>query len=114
MPRNALPDYPMPDGFSASSQRLWQVLVPRRARSIGRRALLEETLRARDRAEEFRLLIAAQGLVGTTKTTGMVHMNPLVRAEKDARALFAKLASLLGLQWDSMVDGRVADDDDAG
>src|SRR5262245_42181221 len=112
MPRARTP-YPMPADLSEGSQVIWRQLVPSRARSVGRRALLEEALRARDRAEEFRLLIATQGLVETTKTTGMVHMNPLVRAEKDARALFAKLAGLLTLQWDSMVDGRVADDDDA-
>lgn len=61
----------------------------------GRLALLEQALRARDRAEECRALIAAQGLVTITKRTGAVHVHPLVKAEKDARAGFAKLAGLL-------------------
>jgi hypothetical protein len=63
--------YPVPEGLSTSSQGCWRRLVPNRARSVGRRMLLEDALRARDRAEEFRVLLAAQGLTETTKTTGM-------------------------------------------
>ena len=101
---------PQPAGLSPSAGLLWRRLVPHRARSLGRQLLLEALLRARDRAEEFRLLIAEQGLIEVTKGTGMPHLNPAVKAEKEARGQFAKLAGLLSLQWDNLVDGRGVDD----
>jgi hypothetical protein len=104
---------PPPTGLSSMSEDAWRLLVPSRARSPGRRLLVEQMLRALDRTEECRALIAAQGLTQSTKTTGMVHVNPLVKAEREARGLFAKLAGLLSLEWDAMVDGRGVHDYDA-
>jgi phage terminase small subunit len=89
--------YPPPDGLSDAGQDLWRKLVPKQSQSPGRLALLEEALRARDRAEEFRALIAQQGITTITKTTGAVHVNPLIKAEKEARALFAKIAGMIAL-----------------
>jgi phage terminase small subunit len=91
---------PAPEGLSSRAATLWAELVPRVVKGPGRLALLEEALRARDRADECRALIAAQGLVTITKRTGAFHVHPLVKAEKDARAVFAKLAGLLRLAWD--------------
>ena len=43
----------------------------------------------------------------TTKTTGTVHLSPMVKVEREQRALFAKIWSgLCHLEWDCDVDGR--------
>jgi hypothetical protein len=34
-----------------------------------------------------------------------VHINPLVKAEREARETFARLAKMLKLDWDHDVDG---------
>lgn len=80
-------------------------MAGKRSKSAGRLALLEQALRALDRAEQFRALIASDGLTTATKTTGTVHMNPLVKAEQAARGQFAKIMGMLSLEWDPNVDG---------
>ncbi len=88
---------PPPDGLSARSQILWNELGPRHAQTLGRRLVLEEALRARDRAESARLAIAAAGL--TTAGNGrMQHAHPFLKVEAEARRAFVALASQLGLE----------------
>jgi hypothetical protein len=98
--------YPPPAGLSEASEALWRDLVPSRGKSAARRALIAEALRARDRADEFRALIATQGATTTTKTTGALHLNPLVKAEQEARGMFARILLGLHLEWDPSLDGR--------
>jgi hypothetical protein len=93
-----------PDGLLPRSQELWAALAPRRAKSVGRKALLEEALRSRDRGDEFRRLITQQGLVTVTERSKVAHLNPLVRAEREARGTFAKIMGLLHLEWDHEID----------
>jgi len=94
-----------PEHLSERSKALWRAIVPRRAVSPGRLALLQTALEALDRAEEARQAIAQQGLVTVTKTTGAVHINPLLKVEKDNRQLFARIWCELSLHWDVTVDG---------
>lgn len=68
--------------------------------------LFEEALRARDRSDQFGALIAQQGLVSVAERSKVQHLNPLVRAEREARATFAKIMGLLHLEWDHEIDGR--------
>jgi hypothetical protein len=98
--------FPPPDQLSPSSEALWVQVAGRRAKSPGRLALVEQALRARDRAEEFRALLATQDLVTVTTTTGAVHVNPAVRSEREARQLFAKIWTALHLEWDAELDSR--------
>lgn len=95
-----------PAYLSQHSQGLWRNLVPSRAKSIGRRQLLTVALEALDRAEEARLILARDGLTATTKTTGAVHVHPLVKVERESRQLFLRAWADLGLGFDSRVDGR--------
>ena len=67
--------------------------------------MLEQCLRALDRADECHRLLGTQELVSVTKTTGAQHLHPLLRVEKEARETFARLAGMLGLQWDPAQDG---------
>lgn len=95
-----------PEHLSERAKGLWREVVPRRALSPGRLALLQTALEALDRAEECRVAIGRDGLVSKTETTGAVHVHPLLKAEKDSRQLFARLWTALDLQWDFEVDGQ--------
>jgi len=77
-------------------------------RTLGRRTLFQAALEALDRAEDARVLIAADGLVAKTASTGALHLNPAVRVERESRTQFAKLWGSLDLNWDDP-DGRVED-----
>jgi hypothetical protein len=80
--------------------------VEGRTKSEGRRALLEQALLALDRADEYRRLLAGQDPVMVSRGTGTPHLHPLIRAEKEARETFARLAGMLGLNWDPNEDGE--------
>jgi hypothetical protein len=97
-----------PHGLSERSLALWHAVVPARGSSPGRCALIEEALRALDRAEEARTLLAAEGMVTKTETTGAVHLHPLAKVERENRALFARLWCGMGLDWDRDLDSRLA------
>ncbi len=92
--------------LSARSTALWRELVPSRARSAGRLVLLQSALEALDRADQAREVLDREGLTTTTKRSGVVHLHPLVRVEKDSRAQFRAAWSRLGLEWDPNIDGR--------
>jgi hypothetical protein len=102
-----IPPPPPPEDLSERSKALWSAVVVTRARSAGRLAVLEEALRSLDRADEARHLLAQQGLLNVTKTTGAVHLNPLSKVEKEHRGLFVQLWVGLGLNFDVDVDGRL-------
>lgn len=96
-----------PVHLSERAKDLWSKLVPRRARSPERVALLQAALEALDRADQAREAINREGLTTTTKTTGAVHIHPLARIEREARQQFARIWSDLSLQWTAGVDGRL-------
>lgn len=103
-------DIPKPPAhLSARSKALWKDLVPRRARSAGRKALLQTALEALDRAEQARKAIAKTGLTTTTKTTGAVHINPLIKIERESRQQFARIWSDLRFNFDPRQDGTHQD-----
>lgn len=95
-----------PDGLSEASQTLWRAVVPSRALSPGRLALIETALQARDRAAEAREAIDQEGmlLAGAGKIR---HANPLLKVEKDSLALFQRCWAQLGLHWDQQIDGNL-------
>jgi phage terminase small subunit len=61
--------------------------------------LLEQMLAAYDRAEQSRVQIEDAGLTVTTERSGVSHANPLLRIERESRALLARLATTLNLQF---------------
>jgi hypothetical protein len=91
MPKNpeppAEPPPPPPDHLSARSQELWTQLI-HDAKTRGRQVYFQAALEALDRADEARAAIAKDGMTWTTPTTGAIHVNPLIRVEKEARAQF--------------------------
>lgn len=101
------PPPPAPPGhLSAESQELWRAIVPSRALSPGRLALLATALEARDRATLARLAIAGQGMMITNPDTGMQHINPMLKVEHDGWGAFCRAWALLGLGFDGAIDGR--------
>lgn len=102
-----LAGWPAPPGLSEASQRLWRQLVPDRARSAGRLVLIEQALRALDRAAEAREIVATEGLM-TGGSGKMSHLHPLLKVEKESMALFGKLWAQLSLAWDAQADSKLS------
>ena len=96
-----------PEGLSERAARLWAAEAgpKRRTQSEGRLLLLEQALRHLDRADRLRQTIDAEGPTTVTKTTGALHLHPLLKVELTERALFVKLARVLELQWAHGTDG---------
>ncbi len=95
-----------PPHLSARSKALWSEIVPRRARSPERLALLQAGLEALDRVDDCRAVLAKEGLTFKTKTTDALHCHPLVKVEKEQRQLFIRCWDALSLQWNREIDGR--------
>jgi P27 family predicted phage terminase small subunit len=89
-----------PAHLSQASQALWRRIVPKRAKSPGRLALLTTALGALDRADAAGAVIEREGMVLTGKAGSLPHAHPLLRVEKDSRALFARCWADLHLGWD--------------
>ena len=99
-------EIPAPDHLSDRSRTLWASVVPKRARSPERLAMITTALEALDRADAARAKVEADGMTTTTKTTGAVHLHPLLRVERESRQLFAKLWKDLGFQSSPDLDPR--------
>jgi hypothetical protein len=100
-------DYPAPDGLSSRSRELWAAVVPWQAVSAGRRALVEEALRALDRADQMRKIVDRDGAVTTNETTGMVHVSPCVKIERESRQAFSRLWTQMNLHWSPAEDSII-------
>ena len=86
-----------PEHLSERARELWAQLAGGKVKGPGPLALFQAALEAMDRADGAREAIAQEGLTVTTKTTGAVHVHPLVKVESDARRQFAQLWKDLGL-----------------
>lgn len=95
---------PPPRHLSARAKRLWGAIVSRRAKSSERLVLLQAALEVLDRADEARKLLSTEGLTTKTKTTGAVHVHPLLKVEQEARQQFGKIWNDMGLSWCSDLD----------
>jgi phage terminase small subunit len=95
-----------PAHLSERAKTLWLDLVPSKCRSRGRLTLLCEALSALDRATQAREELAGSKLTTVTESTKAVHLNPLLKAEREARAQFARMWSDLGLgsDWVDRID----------
>ena len=96
-----------PSHLSERSAALWQSVIPSRARSAERRALIIVALDALDLADECRERVRKEGLTTVTKTTGAIHIHPLVKVQKEQRGLFSRIWLGLNFQWNRDIDGRV-------
>ncbi len=93
-----------PKHLSDRSKCLWSEIVGARVINPGRVALFQTALEALDRADEAREGIETQSLTTVTETTGAVHVNPLLKVERENRQLFSKIWGTLCLDWDAKID----------
>ena len=54
-------------------------------------------------------MIAREGMMTKTVRSGVTHVHPAVKVEREARAQFAKIWIELGLRWDARIDGGWGD-----
>ena len=97
-PRKQPPPEP-PEHLSARSKELWRELVRRRADSAERQALLLAGLEDLDRVAVMRELIARDGVMLTSRRSGLSRVHPAVKLETDARRRFVRIWKTLGLNW---------------
>src|SRR5262245_57587530 len=102
------PAPPAPAGISERSRAIWESVVPRRARSPERLALLEVALRARDRLEQIEGILRTEGLTLVHPKSGGQRLNPLLRAETVTRRQLLRAWSALSLEWNPLLDSRVS------
>jgi hypothetical protein len=67
--------------------------------------MIQAALEALDRSELARLAVQREGMTATTKTTGAVHLHPLLKVEKESRQQFLRTWEVLGLNWSGDLDG---------
>ncbi|MCH8083368.1 MAG: hypothetical protein IH885_03950 [Myxococcales bacterium] len=94
-----------PPHLSERSKALWRAVVPSRAKSAERKALVVAALTALDRADECRARVQAEGMTSVTKSTGAIHCHPLMKVEREQRSLFLKIWGQLNFQWNRDIDG---------
>lgn len=89
---------PPPAHLSEVSRTLWrEAMATMRGWTAPRIQLLIQTLNSLDRAEEARTAVAEQGMCTVTESTGAVHINPLLKAEREFRQQFLTGLDRLGL-----------------
>lgn len=99
-------NHELPEHLSDRAAVLWRDVVPRRAKSPGKVAIVQSALEALDRADAARAEVEVAGMTTTTKTTGAVHVHPLVKVERESRAQFTKLWGSLNLTHDFAAGDR--------
>lgn len=97
-------EFQPPVVLSEASKILWSQLVPRRARSPERLELLTQALHARDRAEELRQVLAAEGLFVVTERSGVKHPHPAAGLLAEAERTFSKLWLALKFEFWPAID----------
>ena len=107
MAREERPVPEVPSHLSGRSAALWHAVVPSRAKSPERLALVVAALDALDLADECRERVRTEGLTATTKGSGTIHAHPLVKVEEGQRALFTRIWCQLNLSWNQSIDGRM-------
>lgn len=100
------PNHQPPSHLSDRAAALWRDVVPRRAKSPGKVVIVQSALEALDRADAARVAVEVAGMTTTTKTTGAVHVHPLVKVEREARGQFTKLWGELNLTHDYAAGDR--------
>ena len=93
--------------LSERAKALWRDVLALQAKaSPGRLALLQVGLEALDRADEARQVIEREGMTTKTATTGVLHVHPLLKVEREARQVFLRAWGQLNLDWQIGWDDR--------
>lgn len=85
-----------PPHLSARAQQLWTHYA-RTDKGNAWLALFRVALESLDRSDQASAIVLRDGLTVTTARSGVAHVNPAIRIEKDARGQFAAIWHQLGL-----------------
>lgn len=91
----------MTDHLSEKSKKIWKSVVPSDEKTLPRQVFILAALESLDRADSAMAVIEAEGMLLPAGEKGIAHVHPLLKVEKDSRALFAKLWSQLNMQYES-------------
>lgn len=105
-----------PEDLNAASKSLWRKIISRKENlSSGRRELIAEAFRCKERLEQVRAELNKSTLTLTTEKSGAVHLNPLAKLETELRRQLSSMWQSLQLHWEMRIDGRgipIVEDDD--
>ncbi len=96
--------YSPPEALSDRARALWRELVPHKARSAGRLALLRAALEDLDIADQARAQLRAHGYFVTTPGSGAIHAHPMVSVLREAHSRFVAAWATLGFEFDDEED----------
>ena len=94
----------IPAHLSENSKGIWKAVASKNMKSKQRQTLAQVALECLDRADEARKVIDTEGLLVSAGEGGLKHAHPLLKVEKDSRALFGKLWVQLGLHYEQLHD----------
>ena len=103
---NRLRAHQAPPHLSDRSKVLWNALVPERAKSPGRLAMIRIALEDLDLHDQARKELTEAGLTCITATTQAVHMNPLLKVLGESHARFLAAWKALDLVFDEEMDAE--------
>ena len=88
----------VPQWLSPEYHELWQELSNRAGnRQKARRMLLKQTFRLLERLGDVTDTLSKDGILTTSERSGLKHLHPLVKTERDLRQQLLKYTQLLGL-----------------
>jgi len=91
-----------PSTLGEAGAKLWRsVMSQYDIRDAGGLAILEGACVSRDRSTEFAAILAREGLMIRTKS-GTIREHPLIRHEREERALECRLLQRLGLDVEAV------------
>ena len=88
--------FPAPEHLEKGSKNLWKQVNSRYVLTDSQRAMLQVGLEARDRADDCKAAIDADGVVVLDRF-GAAKAHPLLSSERDGRALFIQVMRKLNL-----------------
>jgi P27 family predicted phage terminase small subunit len=92
--------YLPPSHLSPAAKKLWREVVPSEVKSSRVLAVLTAGLEAFDRAADARKAIKRDGMVSVSGT-GIPHVHPLLKVERDSRQQFVAVWKSLGLDQEA-------------
>ncbi len=90
-----------PDHLSEKSKKIWKSVIPSDGKTLPRQVFILSALESLDRAEAARLVIDEEGMLLPASEKGIAHVHPLLKVEKDSRALFAKIWAQMNMPYEN-------------
>ncbi len=99
-------EFDPPPHLSPRAADLWRAVVPSRAKSAERLAIITEALTALDRADAAAAQVNSDGMATVTASTKAIHAHPLLKVERESRQMFLKAWRDLGFATSPSIDPK--------